>query len=848
MRHRLAAALALLAAAPVIAQQNLPIVPALAAPAGVTYDPSVPTPEAVLGVPLGMRHARPDELVEYARRLDAASDRIAVVEYGRTYEGRPLIHAIVTSPSNHARLEAIRQQHLRLSDDPGDVSDADLARMPVVAYFGYSVHGNEASGADASMGALYHLAAGRGPEMDRLLENTVILLDPSMNPDGRGRFVSWIDRYAGANPTADGQDLEHNEAWPGGRGNHYWFDLNRDWLPLVHPESAARVAQFHRWRPTVLLDWHEMGGEATYFFQPGVASRVNPSTPSDNQTLTARIAQFHGRALDRIGSLYYTGEGFDDFYYGKGSTFPDAQGSIGILFEQASSRARVVDTGNNGRLTYGFTVRNQLVTSLSTMEALVAMREDLLRHTRDVYRGASGFARSQGVGAYVFAGEASRAGMLVDLLRAHRIRVHRLGQTVTAEGQTFRAGEAFVVPADQPQARLIRGMMERPTTFTDSLFYDVSAWTYPLAYGLRFAETNGARLGAEVTNSAAPQGRVIGRATVAYAIPWGRFYAARALFRLQDKGVRVRLTASPFDAQTAEGRRTFGRGTLVVTLGHQDAPADSLHRWIEYAAQQDGLDVYGLSSGLALSGADIGSIGSNVLAKPVVALVVGEGTNSLPAGEMWHLLGERTRVPVSLLEARRLNAVDLYRYNTLVMTGGSYPGVRAEDVRTWVQRGGRLVATGQGAEWAARNGVVTGLDAKTAPSTDSTIRALPFAQQRDARGAESIAGALFEARVDTTHPVGYGLPDRLVFFRDADAFFRPPTAPGQAVATYTASPRIAGYLPRRYARSAGGSAAVVAQRIGQGRAVLIFDDPTFRGFWLGTSQLALNAVFFGGSF
>lgn len=852
--RRLSAALSLVLAAPAVlaprahAQVALPIVPALAAPDGVTYDPAVPTPEAVLGVPLGMRHARPDELVQYLRMLDAISDRVTVVEHGRTYEGRPLVHAVVTSPANHARLDDIRQQHLRLSDDAASVSDAEIARMPVVAYFGYSVHGNEASGADASLGALYHLVAGRGPGIDRLLENTVVLLDPSMNPDGRGRFVSWIDRYAGANPSADPQDLEHTEAWPGGRGNHYWFDLNRDWLPLVHPESAARVAVFHRWRPNLLLDWHEMGGEATYFFQPGVASRVNPSTPAENQALTARIAAFHGRALDRIGSLYYTGEGFDDFYYGKGSTFPDAQGAVGILFEQASSRSRVVDTENNGRLTYGFTVRNQLVTSLSTMEALVAMREDLLRHTRDTYRGASAFARSQGVGAYVFGGEASRAGMLADLLRAHRIRVYRLGETVSAEGQTFRAGAAFAVPADQPQARLVRGLMERPTTFTDSLFYDISAWTYPLAYGLSFAETSGVRLGAEVTASAAPVGRVVGGGSVGYAIPWGRFHAARALYWLQDKGVRVRLTASPFDAQTAEGRRTFGRGTLVVTAGHQGVPADSLRGWMETVARRDGLDVYGLSSGLALSGADLGSIGSNVLRKPVVALVVGEGTQSLPAGEMWHLLSERARLPVSLVEARRLVSLDLSRYTTLVMTGGSYPGVSAEALRAWMQRGGRLVATGQGAAWAVRSGLATGVEAKNAPSTDSTLRTLPYAQLRDARGAEEIAGAMFEARVDTTHPVGYGLPSRLVFFRDDNAFFRPPSAPGQAVASYTASPRVAGYLPRRFARSAAGSAAVVAQRVGQGSAVLIFDTPTFRGFWLGTSQLALNAVFFGGSF
>ena len=826
----------------------LPIVPALAAPAGVTYDAAIPTPDAVLGVPVGVRHARPDELVRYAELVGAASDRVRVVEYGRTYEGRPLVIAIVTSPANHARLDAIQAAHRRLTDDPARVSDSDLRTMPVVAYFGYSVHGNEASGSDASMAALYHLAAGRGASLDRLLESSVILLDPSFNPDGRGRFVSWIDRFAGANPTADPQDLEHSEAWPGGRGNHYWFDLNRDWLPLVHPESEARVRVFHDWRPNLLLDWHEQGSEATYFFQPGVAARVNPSTPTENQALTRRIAAFHAAALDRIGSLYFTGENYDDFYYGKGSTFPDVQGAVGILFEQASSRSRVVDTRGSGRLTYGFTVRNQLATSLSTMEAMVALHDDLLRHTRDVYRGASSFAREVGVGAYVFGGEESRAGRLADLLRTHRIRVHRLGQTVTLDGQTFRAGEAFAVPADQPQARLIRGMMERPTAFTDSLFYDISAWTYPLAYGLSFAEAGSVRLGDEVTSTAVPAGRVVGTATVGYAIPWGRFTAARALYRLQDKGVRVRLVQRAFETATADGVRTFAPGTLIVSLGQQDVPSDSVRRWVETVSREDGIEAFGLSSGLATSGVDLGSPNAPVLQKPVVGLVVGEGTNSLSAGEMWHLLGERMGLPVSLLDARRLPSLDLSRYTTLVFTGGTYTGVQGEAIRAWVQRGGRLVATGQGAAWAVRSGVVTGIEAKNAPSTDSTLRALPFDRQRDARGAEDIAGALFEARIDTTHPVAYGLPDRLVFFRDNEAFYRPPSAPGQSVAAYTSSPRVAGYLPRRWARVAPGSAAVAAQRIGAGSAVLIFDTPTFRGFWLGTSQLALNAVFFGGAF
>ena len=843
--------LLLLPSGKALAQTGLPIDPPLAV-SGVTYDPAIPTPEVVLGHRIGTRHTRPDEIVQYVRALDAVSDRIAVEEYARTYEGRPLVVAYVTSPANHARREALRQANLRLSDAPGAVSDADLAGMPAVAWMGYSVHGNEASGSEAALLTLYHLAAGRGPEVDAVLQNAVLLFDPCLNPDGRARFADWANRHRGGVAVADPQDLEHAEAWPGGRTNHYWFDLNRDWLPLVHAESAGRLRLYHAWRPQLLTDYHEMGGEATFFFQPGVPSRVNPNTPAVNQALTGRVAEYHAAILDSLGSLYYTKEGYDDFYYGKGSTYPDANGTVGILFEQASSRSLVVDTENNGRLTYGFTVRNQLAASLSTLRALVALRTDLLRMQRDHYRTSSEAARAAGVGAYVFGGEPGRARMLVDLLGAHRIRAHALRRDVTVDGRRFRAGEAFVVPADQPQARLIRGVFERPQRFTDSLFYDVSAWTLPLAYGLDLAETSESGLAGDVVapgalHAVAP-GRVVGgRARVAYALPWGAFTAARGLYRLQQAGLRVRLARTPFGVTAGGTRTTLGRGTLVVPVAAQSVPADTVHALVARLAAEDGLTAYAVGTGLALDGPDLGSGGSAVIPTPRVALVVGDGVNAGPAGEAWHLLSERMRLPVALLDARRIGTADLSRYNTLLLTGGAYPSLPADELKRWVQRGGRLIASTNAAAWAVRNELVR-LDSRSGGAADSALRALPYERLRDARGAGGIAGAIFEARVDPTHPLGYGLPDRLAFFRDDDTFYRPSSTPGATVAAYTNAPVLAGYVPAGGRRLASGAAAVVAQRVGQGSVVVIPDDPVFRGFWLGTAQLYLNAVFFGSSF
>ena len=307
-------------------------------PDSITYNPAIPKPKDIIYHEVGEWHVTHDRLVNYMKAIAAAApDRVKLETMGYTYEGRPQLLLIITSPKNHQNLEQIRQQHLQLTD-PASSASVNIDNMPVVIWIGHSIHGNEPSGANASMISAYYLAAGRGKQIDDLLDNVVILFDPSFNPDGLNRFATWVNQHKSKNLVTDPNSREFNEVWPGGRFNHYWFDLNRDWLPAVHVESQNRLKKFHEWKPNILTDHHEMGSGSTFFFQPGVPSRVNPLTPEKNQELTNKIAKYHAEFLDRIGSLYYTKEGYDDFYYGKGSTYPDVNGAIGILFEQASSR------------------------------------------------------------------------------------------------------------------------------------------------------------------------------------------------------------------------------------------------------------------------------------------------------------------------------------------------------------------------------------------------------------------------------------------------------------------------------------------------------------------------------
>ncbi len=848
--HRLALvallALAALASAPgASAQPAVPLALDYAVDGVTSYDAAIPTPDEVLGYTIGERHTRPEEVVRYVEAVAAASPRVAMGVHGETYEGRRLVHAIVTSPENHARLGEIQAANVRLSESPASVSDAALAAMPAVLFQGYSVHGNEASGTEAALVYLYHLAAGRGPAVEDALRQTVVLLVPMLNPDGRDRFVDWANGWRGAAPVADPQDLEHDEPWPGGRTNHYLFDLNRDWLPTELRESRGRMDLWHAWRPQVTTDHHEMGAEATFFFQPGIPSRNNPNTPAATFDLTGQIASYHADELDRIGSLYYSEESFDDFYYGKGSTYPDINGGVGILFEQASSRALVVDTDENGRLSYPFTIRNQVATSISTLRAVAAMREALLRHQRDFY------AADKPAGAYVIGLDEhrTRGQALAQALRRSRVRVYDLARDLEADGRRFRAGQAYVVPLDQPQGRLVKAAMERTLAYGDSLFYDVSAWTFPLAYGATVAEVTRADglAGAEVEPDFDGGRLVGGRARVAYLVRWDRYFAPRTLRRLQEAGVRVRLATSPFSASVGGAAEPFERGTLVVPVRQPGVAEDSVHAVVQRAVDQDHVEAFALASGLTPTGNDLGSRAWPVLTAPRVAILAGEGASSYAVGEVWYLLSERFGQPVSLLPPEAVRS-GLDGYTTLVMPDGSYgslDSVATARLAAWVRGGGVLIATEGGARWAARAGL---LDAETRPSpTDSTAR--PYSQRDEARGAQAIGGSIFEVALDASHPLAYGYGDRVPVFKSGAGLFEP-SAPqrGVDVGVYAAEPVLSGYLSSENLERLPGAAALKAARLGRGRVIGMDFDPTFRAFWWGTDGLLLNAVYLGSTF
>jgi hypothetical protein len=548
----------------------------------IVYNTAIPTPAQYLGYEVGEWHVSHDQLVGYMRALDQASDRISLQEYGRSHEHRPLLCLTITAPENHTRLDDIRQQRRALAD-PARSAGLDPAAFPAVAYMGYSIHGNEASGSNAAMLVAYYLAAGQTPELETFLKNTIILLDPCFNPDGLQRFSGWVNSRRSQSLMPDPAHDEFNESWPGGRTNHYWFDLNRDWLVAQQPESGGRVAIFQSWLPNVLTDHHEMGSNATFFFQPGVPSRVHPITPARNQELTAQIAQYHARMLSAKNVLFFSEENYDDFYYGKGSTYPDANGCVGILFEQASSRGSAQET-DNGLLTFPYSIRNQVFTSLSTMQALGAMRVELNSYLRDFFKTGLAESRQDETGGYVFGNpQTTREDReFLQLLQRHNIQVHALAENATVGGISFEKNKAWVVPVEQPNYRLVKSMFERRTAFTDSIFYDISAWTLPDAFGLFWApadrKTFQSRwLGKAVSGvsmvSALPPVRFNGNEPYAFLVESQGYDVPRLLAALHRAEVRVQVATKPFEA---EGRK-YNAGSLLVALDRQPLNAQAIY-------------------------------------------------------------------------------------------------------------------------------------------------------------------------------------------------------------------------------------------------------------------------------
>lgn len=896
-----------LLALPIAAQvpDPAPAAPFEMAP-GVSYDPAIPTLDAVTGHAWGREISSHRDVEDYLRALQrAAPERVQIVRYGETWQGRALYYAVVASPERMRRLAEVKAGMQRLADPRGlgdGEVDALLAELPAVGLLANCVHGDEPSGTDAALYVLYHLLAAQGdPIVDQVRSQCVVLVDPLQNPDGRDRFVFYTrgarGRWADPTPTA----AEHSQPWPSGRTNHALFDMNRDWFALSQPETEGRVRTFLEWWPLVYVDLHEMGGNSSYYFPPP-AEPVNETVTASQRAWLRRYGRNNARWFDRFGFDYFTRESYDAFYPGYGDSWPMAHGSVGMTFEMASARGLVYRRTDEGLLRYRDGVRRHFVASMATLETLAEGREAAQRAFLQHRREGLQLGRADSVAEYILParGDRTRLARLANLLLRQGVEVHVAATELSSEdaaragaterrAQTFPAG-SFVVRMAQPASTLAR-LLLRPhfdmqQDFLDEQklrqsrrqrgqFYDLTAWSLPLMFGVECYESTSACVGdlAELDVGAATAGAAPLRDAppeVAYVVAWGQNGAAALLVDLLRAGLQVKCVDAPFRL----GERAFPAGSFVVRVLAQPAAArqglhDRMRRW----SAAHGVTPFCADSSWIEDGPSFGTGRGHTLRAPRVAMAWDRPVNTYSAGWLRYLLEQRYGLPVTALRTRDLSRTDLDRFTVVVLPEGRYGaelgGRGADAVKGFVRRGGVLVTLGAATRWLGgadvgllassaedrakppRRGGASGEAAGDGDGSGEGSGGQPPAFDYEAavrpekEPPPSTPGAILRVRVDDRHWLGFGYDGEASVVHDSANILTPLKLDrGTNVARYAAGDRLvrAGFLWDENRAQLPDKAYLVHQPVGRGHVVAFAEDPNVRAFADGLNLMLMNAL------
>ncbi|MCZ7652584.1 MAG: M14 family zinc carboxypeptidase [Thermoanaerobaculia bacterium] len=858
-----------------------PLAPAAA------YDPAIPTPRAVLGHELGSEITSPEGIAAYLQALAAAApDRARLVEYARSWEGRPLHLLAIASPERMARIEEVRAGLARLADPRGldPAAEARLLReLPVAVWMLHAVHGNEISPSEAALAQAYHLLAAEGdPEVDLILAEAVVLIDPLQNPDGRARFLHQTLLGRAAAPDPEPAAAEHDEPWPGGRGNHYLFDMNRDWIVMSQPETVGKGRIFRAWSPQVVVDLHEMWGDATYFFAPP-SEPIHPAVSPAQRRWLRLFGAANAEAFDARGFPYFAGEIFDAFYPGYGESWPLFQGAIGMTFEQASTRGLVFRRLDDSLLTYEQAVGQHFTAAMATLATAARNRRELLAGFLAERRAAVAEGRWGAASAFVLpAGDdPARAERIARALALQGLEVERAVEPLRTGGRSFPAG-SFAVPLAQPGGRLARTLLEAHTPLDADFvaeqdrrrrkrlgdeIYDVTAWSLAELADLEAVpvagELAGRRERFDPEVPAAPPAP-LPPARVAYLAPWGLGTASATVAALAD-GLRVQVAGRPFRL----AGRDWAAGTAIFRVAGN--PPDLAARLAELAARH-GFAVTAADSGFTESGISLGSDQVRGLAPRRVLLAWDEPTSPQSAGWARYVLERRFGQAASAVRTRSLARVDLFRYDVLVLPQGDYgeaiAGPGLERLKAWLNEGGTLVTLGEASRWAAREKV--GLlaarpelrdgrpEGAEKPAGETPRAAAPDrnyslegALAPEAEQPESTPGALLRVELDPDHWLSAGSDGEIQAVVEGRRVFTPvPLDKGRNAGLYVAEERLvaAGLVWPEARKALAEKAYLVDQPFGRGRVIAFAEDPNFRAMAPATELLFLNAVLLAPSF
>jgi len=851
---------------------------------GVKYDPAIPTLENVIGHRNGERITRPDDAVRYLGALRrAAPTRMRLFEYARSWENRPLVYAVVGSESTIARLDEIRKDIARVSDPSAALGDA-ISRLPATVFLAYSVHGNEISGTDAALLTAYHLLAARGDAtVDRITSDALVFIDPSQNPDGRARFVHNFEIAEGLENSGSAIAAERNEPWPGGRTNHYLFDMNRDWFALTQPETRGRIRVLREWRPLVFVDLHEMSTESSYFFSPE-ARPYNPHLETSQRANLELFGRNNAKWFDRNGFPYFTREVYDAFYPGYGASWPSYYGGIAMTYERGSARGLLAERRKGPDFHYRDSVKQHFIASIATAETAAVNREKLWRDFRAYQESAVSEGRREARRAYILpAGHDDAAALrLAGLLTRQGVEVLTAKSAFSACGKTFAAG-SHVVPLAQPAKRLIRTLLDvqvdlepeflaeqerRRTKGLEDEIYDVTAWSLPIMMGVAVESCDGAAPGGGefVTHGGrmARAGAVSGPdKAIAYLVPWGERPATQLLTR----ALRAGLIVSSSDRAFKSGGRSYPAGTLIL---QQAGNPTGLRAVLGRFARETGAEVVGIADSWVSEGPNFGSENVVPMPAPKIAVAWDEPTSPTAAGATRFVIERQFDFPVTAVRVEDMNDRALDQFDVVVLPGGgdfaSLLGKSGmQRLNSWVERGGVLIAIGAAMRFAtdpetgllsirredaAKPDVAAKDDAEKKATVPGTLLADPESAQKavqpERSGPDATAGVLVNADVDPDHWLAAGVKPKVVALYSGGDIYTPTKLDnGVNVARFASAGTLvaSGYLWAETKAQLAYKPFVVVEDKGDGMVIGFTADPTTRAYMDGLNTLFANALF-----
>jgi hypothetical protein len=811
----------------------------------------VQNPEQFLGYKLGSRFTPHWKLVEYYKHVAASAPAmIKLQEYGKTNEGRSLLLAVVSSPANISNLENIRNNNLGLARM---VNGGTVANAPAIVWLSYNVHGNETSSSEAAMMTIYSLVDPSNSQTKKWLQNTVVIIDPCLNPDGRDRYVNWFNSIVGKNPNPNPEAREHYEPWPTGRVNHYNFDLNRDWAWQTQVETRQRAILYNQWMPQIHVDFHEQFINNPYYFAPA-AQPYHDVITLWQRSFQDTIGRNHARYFDEKGWLYFTKEYFDLLYPSYGDTYPIYNGAIGMTYEQAGhgfagSSVRI-ETGDT--LTLYERALHHYTTGMSTIEAASKNVSKLVGEFQKYFTSAveNGSGEYKSYVIKYSPMEEQRILALQDLLKLNGIRFSG-GRPGNYKGFNFHTGkdEGFslndkdmVISAIQPKGALVKVLFEPNTVVEDSFTYDITAWSLPYAYGIRaFASRQNIPAGGAGVPSFTPNQETSN--PYGYVIPWNGMYSVKLVSELLQKGIKLRYSELPFEA----GGQQFERGSVIVLRTSNQYYPD-LWNEVREAANRYKINIRQVTSGLVDKGRDFGSSRIKYMKAPKVALLTGEEVSQYSAGEVWHFFEQVIDYPLTLINLDNFNQVKWSDYDVLIMPGGNYRFLNdkstSDQLRAWVQTGGRLIVMENAVSQMSR--LDWSLKSKKSDESDTmnTYEALRRYEDRERDFIPNMTpGSIYKVDLDITHPLAFGFPDYYYTLKQDDQIYEFIKEGGWNVGVIKKSNQISGFVGSRLKKRLQDGLLFGVQNVGNGTITYLTDNVLFRGFWENGKLMFSNAVF-----